>query len=204
MALTEPLDLLDSFPGWSTDFALQARQEQSRHASGRTRTKDLGSPLWAGTWATRVMNPNELDRWRALLSAAMIDQMTFRGRKLSRCRPAMHPGSSTLPTGELQSVGVNNKAIRVDDLPGISLSVGDMIQIGNDLYEAVEPAVAAAGLTPLFEVRPHLWPNAAVGQPAIISKPGCLMTIVPGSLSASADLRTGRGSITFSAIEARG
>ncbi|KKB86472.1 hypothetical protein VW29_02645 [Devosia limi DSM 17137] len=204
MAVTEPLDLLDGFPGWSTSFDLMARQEQSRSAAGRTRTKDFGSPLWRASYVSRVMRANELDRWRAILSAAMNDQMTFYGRALSRCRPIHHPGNLPLPTGTLHTIGANNKSIRADGLPTIRLDIGDLIQIGPNLHQVREPAAAVAGLTPLFEIRPHLWPAAFTGQAVVIAKPSCLMVIVPNSLQASGDLRTGRGSVSFDAIEARG
>lgn len=201
MALTEPLDLLADFPGWSTDFSLMARQEQSRHASGRTRVKDFGQPLWRGTWQSRSMRPNELDAWRARIEQAMTSQMTFKGWQSSRCRPIKHPGSSTLPTGELSAIGDDDKTVRVADLTGITLSVGDMLRIGTGLYRVLEPA--SGNPTGFFTITPHLWPGAATGQSVVISKPWVAMTVDPGSLSASADPRTGRGSISFSATEAR-
>lgn len=204
MALTEPLDLLSDFPGWTVSFDLVARQEMSRHASGRTRVKDLGSPLWRGSWVSRTMRANELDSWRARLSHAMVSQMTFTAWPMSRCRPILHPGSAVLPEGEVHTIGENNKSLRVDGLTGISLSVGDFIQIGDaDLYRVLEPAAALSGLTPLFEVEPHLWPGLVEEEPVIISRPSCLMVIEPGSVSANADPRTGRGSVSFQAIEAR-
>lgn len=202
MALTEPLTILNDFPGWSTSFELMARQEQSRHASGRTRTKDFGSPIWRGTWVSRSMRPNELDHWRAILSYAMVSQKTFLGWPSSRCRPIAHPGSGALPVGELVDIGADNMSVQVDGLAGITLSVGDMIQIGDDLHRVLEPA--SGPLTGLFAIEPHLLPGVAVGATVRLNKPSCLMVIDPGSLSASADPSTGRGSISFSAIEARG
>ena len=202
MALTEPLDLLTGFPGWSTDFSLMARQEQSRHASGRTRVKDFGQPIWQGTWQTKTLRPNALDEWRARIEFAMVNQMTFMAWQTSRCRPIAHPGSSLLPTGELHTIGDDDKTVRVSDLVGIQLSIGDMLRIGTSLYRVQEPATGNP--TPLFTVAPYLWPGTAEGQEVIISKPWCLMTIDPGSLSAPSDKGTGRGVISFSATEARG
>ncbi|QMV00170.1 hypothetical protein GHV40_01110 [Devosia sp. D6-9] len=205
MALNEPLDLLTDFPGWSTEFSLLWRQEQSRHASGRTRVKDFGSPIWQATFVSKVMKPNTLDMWRAKLTAAENGLLTFTAYPTSRCRPILHPGAAALPTGLLDTMNANNKAIRVSGLVGVSLSVGDFIKIGTNLYQVMEPAVADEdGLTPLFEVRPHLWPGQAVGDVVVIVKPSCTMTVVPGSVSATADPRTGRGSISWQGIEARG
>lgn len=201
MALIEPLDLLDDFPGWSTDFVLMARQEQSRHASGRTRVKDFGQPLWQASWSSRPLSPNKLDEWRARIEQAMVSQMTFKAWQSSRCRPIAHPGAGALPSGEVSSIGDDDKTVRLADLVGIQLSVGDMLRIGTGLYRVQEPATGNP--TPLFTVAPHLWPGTAVGQGVVILKPWCLMTVDPRSLSSSADPGTGRGSISFSATEAR-
>jgi hypothetical protein len=202
MALTEPLDLLTGFPGWCTDFDLMARQEQSRHASGRTRTKDFGSPIWRASYQTRTLSANELDHWRARIGQAQNSQMTFRGYPLSRCRPIEHPGAAALPAGTLFAIGDDDKTVRVSGLVGVSLSIGDMIQIGaSNLHRLVEPA--SGNPTGMFTIEPHIWPGTVTGQPVVIARPSCMMTVAPGSMSATADPRTGRGSISFSAIEAR-
>lgn len=201
MALTEPLDLLTAFPGWSTSFDLYARQEQSRHASGRTRTKDFGQPLWRGAWVSRTMSPNELDHWRARIEHAMVSQMTFQAWQSSRCRPMKHPGRAALPTGKLHSIGPDDKTVRVSDLPGISLSIGDMLRVGGGLYRVLE--AASGNPTGFFTITPNLWPGTAAGQDVMVAKPWVAMTVDPGSLSASADPRTGRGTVSFTATEAR-
>lgn len=203
MALSEPIDLLTDFPGWSTTFELGYRQEQSRHTSGRTRVKDFGSPLWQAQYQSRTLSRRDLDYWRARLDAAENGLVTFTGYSMSRCRPMAHQGSTLLPDGTLHTIDDNDKAVRVDDLTGISLSIGDMIQIGSGLYRVMEEAVAVAGLTPLFEIRPHLMIGTTVGDPVVIQKPSCQMTVVPGSITAAAEMN-GRGSISWQAIEARG
>lgn len=201
MALTEPLDLLTNFPGWCTSFDLFARQEQSRHASGRTRTKDFGQPIWRGAWVSTSLSANRLDALRARVEHAMVSQMTFKAWQSSRCRPISHPGSGALPTGELSAIGDDDKTVRVADLTGITLSIGDMVRIGAGLYRVLESA--SGDPTPFFTITPHLWPGTATGQDVVIDKPWVAMTVDPGSLSASADPRTGRGSISFTATEAR-
>lgn len=201
MALSEPLDFLDDFPGWCTSFDLLARQEQSRHASGRTRVKDFGQPIWRGAWVSRSLSANQLDAWRARIEHAMVSQMTFKAWQSSRCRPSAHPGSGALPTGELHTIGDDDQTIRVADLTGITLSIGDMLRIGTGLYRALEPA--SGDPTGFFTITPHLWPGTNTGQDVVIDKPWVAMTVDPGSLSASVDPRTGRGVVSFSATEAR-
>ncbi|PWK65877.1 hypothetical protein [Aminobacter sp. AP02] len=202
MAITYPLDLLAGFPGWSTEFDLLSRDEFSRTANGRTIPKNLGSPLWRASYTTRSLRPNQLDEWRARLSSLENGQKTFKGYPTSRCRPIAHPGSAVLPTGSLFSIDANRKAIRITALAGVSLSVGDMIQIGTkDLHQVMEPVDGP--VTGLFEVRPHIWPGVANGAVVTIVRPTCIMAIVPGSISSTADKETGRGVVSFQAIEAR-
>jgi len=191
------IDLLASFPGWATQFELLWRQEISRASGGRTYVKDLGDPLWTATYQSRSLSINELDYWRARIDAMENGAQTFYGRSLSRCRPIKHPGSSVLPSGTIGSIGDDRKTAALAGFSGITFSVGDMLQIGDaDLHRIV----ATGGS---LEVRPHFWPGVAAGDAVIISKPSCIMAVVPGSISSQAASDTGDGTVTFQAVEAR-
>lgn len=199
MTIAYPVDLLASFPGWTTSFELMWRQEQSRSAGGRTIVKDLGDPLWQLTAQSRQLDINELDYWRARLEAMENGIQTFYGRSMSRCRPINHPGSSTLPTGALSSIDSARKVIGVTGLTGITLAVGDLVQVGNtDLHRIVD--VPSAGS---YEVRPHIWPTVETGVDVVVDKSACIMSIVQGSVSSTADPQTGWGAVAFQAVEAR-
>ncbi|MBO9100003.1 MULTISPECIES: hypothetical protein [unclassified Rhizobium] len=210
MAITFPYDLLSAFPGWSTEFDLAYRQEQSRTAGGRTIVKDLGSPLWQATWQSRNLRVNELDAWRARLKALENGLQTFRAWPTSRAYPIAYPNGSW-PTGaafsgQARINSLSSKAVSLKGLPaGYRVSVGDYMQIGTtDLHQVVEDAVAnAGGVTGSFEVRSFLWPAAVVNAIVSLTKPSCIMGIVPGTISSTADIQTGRGVITFQAFEAR-
>lgn len=198
MAITYPFDLLADFPGWSTEFDLLWRQEQSRQANGRTIVKDMGSPLWRATYQSRSLRPNELDYWRARLAAMENGLKTFKGYPLSRCRPIAHPGSSALPSGTIASIGSDHKTVTLAGLAGITLQAGDMVMLrGKDLHRIVGVSSGT------FEVRPHLWPGLEEDDAVVVDKPYCIMAIVPGSITSAADLATGRGAVSFQAIEAR-
>lgn len=198
MAITYPFDLLADFPGWSVEYDLLWRQEQSRQANGRTIVKDFGSPLWRATYQSRQMRANELDKWRARLHAMENGLKTFKGYPLSRCRPVAHPGSSALPSGTIASIGPDRKTVTFSGFSGITLQAGDMFTIdGKDLHQIVDVNSGT------YEVRPHIWPGVTTGKAVIINKPYCIMAIVPGSVTSTADLATGRGAVSFQAIEAR-
>lgn len=212
MTITYPLDILADFPGWTPEFELLWRQEQSRQANGVTRVKDFGSPLWRLSASSRPLSPNELDFWRARLDALENGLQQFKGYPLSRCFPIAYPngawptgGAFSGTTAAVNSINANRKSITLKSLPaGYKLSIGDMIQIGRNLHRVQEAATAnGSGITGAFEIRPHLWPETVINDPVSVKRPACLMTIVPGSIASSADPQTGRGTVSFQAIEAR-
>ena len=217
MSLTYPLDILADWPGWTTSFDLLWRQEQSRQANGVTRVKDFGEPLWRMTASTRSLSRPELDHWRARLNALENGIKTFKGYPLSRCYPIAYP-RGTWPTGAafdgvsatVYSIGADNKSLAVDMLPaGFVFSVGDFISVAYSagtkfaLLQVMETATASgAGVTPEFEVRPHLPIGLAVDDVVSVRRPHCLMTLVPGSVASESE-DNGRGKISFSAVEYR-
>ncbi|MBZ9653551.1 hypothetical protein [Phyllobacterium lublinensis] len=210
MAITFPLssDFLHDFPGWTLDFELMWRQEQSRSAGGRTVVKDLGSPLWKMTVQSKPLQRQVLDTWRARFNVLENGLNQFYAFPKSRCYPIAYPagvGMGVVTGAQIDTMDASRKAIRIKNLPaGYTGKVGDYIQIGtNSLHQVAEDFTASgAGLTPLFEIRPHLWPAAAVNDAVKVTRPSCLMTLVPGSLSSTAELN-GFGSITFQAMESR-
>lgn len=208
MAISYPFDLLDSFPGWSTEFDLMYRQEYSRTSGGLTIAKDMGTPLWKAAFQSVILQPNELDIWRARLSAMDGSIHQFSGRPMSRCFPIAYPngvGIGDVSEVTIEGIGANNKSLALQGLPiWYSLTIGDYLQIGTKLYQAVEGTVANSfGRTTHFELRPHLAPGTANGNVVILIKPSVPMIITPGSLTTSAELSTGRGTIMFQAIESR-
>lgn len=210
MTVTFPLDFLSDFPGWSTDFDLLYRQEQSRSANGKTYVKDFSSPLWKATYQSRSLRPNEIDHWRARLKALENGLQTFKAWPINRTYPIAYP-RGTWPTGSAFSGSglvdfISGKTLALKGLPsGYVISIGDFMQVGaSDLYQAIEPATAnGSGVTGEFEVRPYIWPTSLAGAAAKLVKPSCIMTLVPDSLSSTATTSDGRGVITFQAIEAR-
>jgi len=210
MAITYPIDLLPTFPGWTIGFSLHWRQEQSTQASGRVIVKDMGAPLWTLRAVSTNLKPNALDTWRANLNKLENGLMTFRGYPMSRCYPQKYPngswpgGGAFSGTAALGSINTNRKAVSLTSLPaGFALSVGDYISIAGDLHQVMEAATAnGSGVTAEFEIRPHVWPSVVAGASVSVKQPSCTMAVVPGSISSDAMLN-GWGTISFNAMEAR-
>lgn len=208
MPVSYPFDFLDGFPGWSPRFEIYRRQETSRSASGRTTVKDIGDPLWLATYQSVELSINDLDRWRARLDALEEGMQTFNGRPLSRCYPIAYPNGTGVPTSgvAVSFVATDNKRCTISGLPaGYVFKTGDMIRIPDSgLYRLVEDRTATGdGVAALVEVRPHFWPGIAAGSGVELIRPWCPMAIVPGSISTEAAPATGRGTISFQAMEAR-
>lgn len=213
MAIAEPFDILADWPGWQTAFEQVERGDISRQKNGVTRTRLGPMPIWRMSVVSKRLNPNALDALKARVQRLAGLQTLILGYSLSRCFPISYPhgswptgGSFTGLTARLQFIDPNNHACRLDQLPpGFKLLTGDMIQIGaGNLHQVIEPATAnGVGLTSLFEVYAPFWPGTATGQAVSVKKPSCMMRIVPGSVTASADPATGRGSVSFEAMEAR-
>ncbi len=216
MALSYPLDILGDWPGWTPKFKLMWRHEQSRQTNGVTRTKDFGEPLWTLKATSRDLSRRELDHWRARLDALGDGINTFKGYPLSRCWPVAYPRGAW-PTGvafngltaTVHTIGGDNKSLRVDLLPaGYVVSVGDMLSITystskHGLLRVMETVTAdGSGVTPAFEVQPHLPIGVAIDDLVMVKRPYCLMTIVPGSVDDDSG-DSGRGKISFEAVEYR-
>lgn len=174
MAINFPLNLIDDLQdvGWSVEFNLLYRQEQSRHASGRTRVKDFGTPIWQATYITKNMSPNKLDFWRARLNALENGLQTFVAYPTSRAWPIKHPNGlavstddwvlengfwddggvwfdgipwngNLLTSGRVNSVNANNKALSIKEVSFLDLSIGDYISIEDKLYQVMEDVVGS-------------------------------------------------------------
>ena len=152
---------MENFPGWTVNFELLFRQEQSIHASGRVRVKDFGTPIWTATYQSRLMRPNELDQWRARLAALGNGLETFRAWPSSRCYPIAHPNSPGLSAGEIGTVGSDNRSLSIlwDDDP-VTLSVGDYIEINSNRLHQITNVASG----PIYTVTPHFSVGILAGQ----------------------------------------
>lgn len=190
---------MENFPGWTVQFELLFRQEQSRHASGRTRVKDFGTPIWMATYQSVPLRPNALDEWRARLAALGNGLGTFKAWPTSRCWPQAHPRGVGAVNGEIATIGSDNSSLTVAWTDGVTdLRVGDYIELNEARLHQVTARTGG-----LISVAPHFSVGILVGQEVNVNRPGVLMSLVPGSVNTTAALN-GRGVVTFQAIESRG
>lgn len=215
---------MDNFPGWTTRFELMYRQEQSRHASGRTRVKDFGTPIWRASYLSRPLRPNQVDEWRARLAALENGLGTFQAWPMSRCWPINYPNGQSvtpdawvlegglwgpsglwltglpwltaIPSGlTIASVADRNKLTLSEPL---ALTVGDYMTINGQWLHQITDATGG-----IYTVAPHFSVGILTGQTVDVSRPSVQMALVPGSVSTQTGLN-GRASVSFEAMEARG
>lgn len=205
MAIAFPRSDILTAVGFTPPFLFEpvSRQELSRLADGRTPGKDFGPALWFATYTTE-----ELRNDTALDYAAMLNSLdgvinTFEAWDLRRPTPRLYPDGSA-HDGVLLSVNANNKALSLSGLlAGQVISRGDYLSFnygGNRALHRVAEAVTASGsgVTPVFEVRPHLRPGWTLSQAINLKTPRGIFTLMPGSVVPT-QTRGTFGTITFQA-----
>lgn len=209
MALQLPLSLADFFDMLkvkSAPFILTEQQEYSGLGTGEGLAHDLGPRLWQAPVESSAMTLAEAQAMLARIEALDGSINAFYAYNPSKAYPAADPDGSKLgaaaPT--IHTIAANRKEMRLTGLPaGYVLTAGDMLAVdyGNPsrraLIRIVTGAVASSGgLTPLFEVRPHLRPGITTTLAVMLRKPAMKAKIVPGSLSTAHDLMV-TGTLSF-------
>lgn len=211
MALDSVQDFLHTFPG-QTYLSLSFGDEQSPLGSGLIITRELRPPLWTLAGHSRRLKPNTLAAWQARLESLDNGKTQFWGYDRNRYYPILYPhgawptgGSFSGTTSRILTVNANNKAVALDSLPvGYRGSVGDLLSWTYNstqyaMHRVVEAFLAnGSGVTPEFEVRPHIRPTASATTAVSVKRPACQMKIVPGSVSTEID-DIGWGTISFQA-----
>lgn len=189
---------------------LEEQQEYSGLGTGELLAADLAPQRWVGDIQTVPMVQSEANRLQARIEALDGSINAFYLYDPWKCIPMADPGGVILGASAvtINAIGVNNKSLRLAGLPaGYVLTEGDMLAFdygSNPTRRALHRisetvTTAGTGITPLFEVRPHLRPGAVVGLAVILKKPAAKMIMVPRSLSL--DANAGRTSISFQAIQ---
>ena len=207
MALSHPrTDILTSVAFQDQKFQLMWRQEISRTAGGVTLGKDLGPSLWSASYTTIRMDDQAALAYEADLDTLEGVIFPFEAGDLRRLYPLAHPTGDFNDTGVIEAVNGNNRAMSLSGLdPGFVLSKGDYLSFdyggSRALHRLAEGAVANGfGVTPQFEVRPHLRPGWVLDAGVKLKRPSALFTLVPGSVSQT--LNNGESTvISFQAMQ---
>lgn len=176
-------------------FNLKHRSELSRHASGWSRPKDLGYPLWVGSWGT-VERKNDFAIELEAIIRSMDDGIHgFLAGDLRRQYPKAYPTGAFTDSGQLDAATTGSQA-KIKSLPaGFVITRGDYFcfdyTIGSVTYRAYHQAMesvtaSGAGLTALFDVRPYIISGWAASAPVTFKKPTACFKLDPGSFDPEA------------------
>ena len=179
----------------SVRWILQEQQEFSGLGSGEFLVADLAPRFWKADVSFATMSNDDAADFQAdieTLDGAINAFYLYDPRKMF---PRSDPDGSILGASAVQiaTLGANNKSLSLSGLPsGYVLSKGDLFHfdygaspVRRALHRIVETVVAGeAGVSPVFEVRPHFLPGVAAGLAIKLVKPAAKMRIVPGSFDA--------------------
>lgn len=195
MALSFPsLDLMNALSIERVRFFPQFNHEFSGLGSGALVVKEFVDTLWMAEFTTAPLYHAETIQAEAIINAMRGSLSTFYAWNPRLPYPQSDPKGTLLLAGgyaddqAIASIASNRKEITLNGLPpNFVLTRGDFIAAthgdARGFYQVVTATVAAsgAGVTPTFEIAPHLLNAAAVADPANIVKPAAEMRIIPGS-----------------------
>lgn len=193
MAFSYPLPLTvlaDRLPIQSAVFLDHRNDELSGSGDARVWQAEMADPLWTAEVAIDKVYHNEASQIAATIRKLYGAQEAFWLYDPVKQYPDADPTGSILGAAlvKVNSIGGDNKSMRFSGLPaGYTLTLGDKFQInyvgGRSYFGEVSETIAAAvgGITPAFEVFPHLPSGLAVNDTVTLIRPACKMFVMPKS-----------------------
>ena len=200
MAFTYPLSLAslaDLFVIEEVEWDVQRNDELSGTGDARVWQAELADPLWTGRVTLVPAYHDAVKQIAARIRKLYGAQESFLLFDPLSKFPQADPAGVILGEAAvvIDAIGSGNRSLRLSGLPaGYVLTIGDKGQIvysssptRNFFFEVSETVAADGdGLTPEFEVFPHLPPGLTTGLSVILVKPACRGFIMPGSFKPGA------------------
>lgn len=213
MTITTPYSLAnfaDLLKFAKVSFSRKENDEMSGLGSGQILTANLAPKLWIADISLAKVFHSEAMQLQALIEALDGSLGTFYLYNPLAKYPQSDPTGSIFgaSTPTIHTLNSDNKRMRVQGLPSTyRLTRGDMISwdyssgTKRAFHRIVETVTAVAGLTPLFEVRPHIRVGSTTGLAVTLIKPAGKFLMVPDSfrIESNDDLLT--STIQFQAIQ---
>ena len=192
----------------SVRWTLSEPMEVNRLGDGSVIKSSLGAALWQGEATMAPGYHANLAEVEARLAKLHRPGEFFLAYDPRHNGPRMDPGGTILgaATPTIHTLDADNKRLRVQGLPaGYDLSAGDWIgwTYGSSptryaLHRLVTGATASgAGLTPLFEVAPHIRPGVSTGAAVVLIRPPVKAVLLDATYGAGRPLITEGGSFSL-------
>lgn len=212
MALVFPLSadaFINELQVETAQFYSSRMDSSSRTRGGAVIAINRTDPFWMASITCALGSLEQSARAEAFVESVGVN--SFYMYNVQRPFPASDPRGISLqgtsPT--LHTIGSNNRSLRITGLPSsFQLSIGDMLAYSSNgvlgLHRVREDAVATApGLTPLFEVTPHLKSGISTGAAVALVRPSVLMKIDWSTYEPPTGKGPNASGMSFSAYEAR-
>lgn len=180
---------------------VQRNDELSGSGDARIWQAELAPPLWTGDVKLAPGQNDELKQIAARVRKLYGAQESFYLCDPISLYPQADPTGSVLGSSTVQvhTVGAAKKSLRLKGLPAAYvLTIGDKLQItyatSYNFFGEVSETVTAdgSGVTPEFEIFPHVPAALAADDAVTLAKPACKVFVLPGSFAPG----TARGVIT--------
>jgi hypothetical protein len=195
----------------SARWFLNDPQEVTRFADGSIISQSLGAALWQGEAQLSPAYHSSAAELEARLAKLSGPGQSFFAYDPRYNGPKGDPGGVVLgaSTPTIHTLDADNKRLRVAGLPaGYALSAGDYIgwQYGSNptryaLHRLVTGATAdGAGLTPLFEVYPHIRPGVITTTAVSLVRPVIKARVLSSGYGAGVPLITQGSTFQFTQV----
>ena len=190
-------DVMTALEVESARFRLARKRESSRNGVGRF-TKDLAPTVWVARVQSVPLYHDRAEQIMALIESMEDSLASFYVWNPAIAFPQADPDGSILgaSTPTIHTVNGDNKRIRIENLPpAYVLTRGDKIEaeylspVQRAIYAVVDEQVVAdgSGVTPLFEVSPHIRLGLTAGDAVNLIRPKVAMKIIEGTLDCMTD-----------------
>lgn len=212
MAYSFPLSLAslaDLLRISAVTWDVQRFDEYSGTGSGHDIQAELAKPKWLADIELAPDYHNGIKQIAAVFRKLQGSQNAFMLHDPLSRYPQSDADGTALGASAVQinTVGTDGHSLRLKGLPTTyQLTIGDKGQINFGsgrvyFFEVSETVTAVAGVTPSFEVFPHLPEGIAINQAVILSRPACKMILLPGSFNPGQGTALHTRGARFKAIE---
>lgn len=187
-------------------FRLSPLQEISRLRNGEIRAKNFADPIWKASFSTPQLTQDECVEFESILNDLEDGLKPFHAYDERRPYPFRYQNGVFQDNGQISAISENGRTVTFSGLqPSFQLTRGDKFRltsvVGTTLHEIKETITAnGSGATGAVVVQPNIPPAYEGNNPVSFSKPYCLMTIEPGSVSYNPG-PSALATVSFSAVQ---
>lgn len=194
MAFSYPLTIaqfMDYLPIAEVSLAAPGQVEIAQTSGGEVLDWEIGPQLWRGHFTLGRMTREEARHPDVLLDLLSTAGASFWAYDTRHAAPQMDPSGTILgaATPTIHTLSADARDLRLQGLPsGYNLRRGDYLSFDyagrRALHRVASVSVAAAstGITPVFQVVPHIRPGAVVGAEVTLVRATCKAKLLPGQV----------------------